>query len=164
MLGFWAFALYSATVAYSNLQIPNAGDAGIITQAVASTAHGNAPAFYESYDCMVKGRCSLLLVHPGFVLYAAVPFYALDPSVTTLFALQAAAVGLAAVPLYVLTRRLTGSAAKGLLVSGVFLVWAPTFPAHAFPCIWSRSSPSNCSPWWPCGSRAGIASPCSWPS
>jgi uncharacterized membrane protein len=132
VVAFFAISLYSGIASYANLQMNNAGDAGIVTQAVASTAHGHAAPFYESYDCMVKSRCSFLLVHPGFVLYVAVPFYDLYPSTLTLFALRAAAVAAAAIPLYWLTRQVTGSPGKGLLAAGLFLVWAPSFVGDAF--------------------------------
>jgi uncharacterized membrane protein len=130
--GFFAVSLYSGYVGYVDFQLQNATDAGIITQAVASTAHGHAVPFYEYWDCLHKSRCSFLLVHPAFVLYAAAPFYLLAPSTLTLFALRSAVIAVAAVPLYWLTRQVTRSSAKGLLAAGMFLVWAPTFAGDAF--------------------------------
>ncbi len=129
---FFVVSLYAGIVAYTNFQTQNSTDAGIITQAVASTAHGGVAPFYESYDCQVKDRCSFLLVHTGFVLYVAVPFYALLPSTVTLFALRSLFVALAALPLYSLTRQVTGSSKKGLLAAGMWLFWAPQFSADAF--------------------------------
>ncbi|MGP8076566.1 MAG: DUF2079 domain-containing protein [Thermoplasmata archaeon] len=132
VVAFFAISLYSGFAAYENLQLQNSSDAGIITQAVASTSFGRAAPFYESYDCLVKSRCSFLLVHPAFVLYGAVPFYRLAPSTVTLFALRSALVATAALPLYWLTRQVTGSPGKGLLAAGMFLVWAPSFVGDAF--------------------------------
>ena len=132
VLAFFAISLYSGIAAYANFQLSNSTDAGIILQAVASTAHGHVAPFYESYDCMVKSRCSFLLVHPAIILYVAVPFYTLAPSIITLFALQSTVVAAAAIPLYWLTRQVTGSSGKGLLAAGMFLVWAPTLAADAF--------------------------------
>jgi uncharacterized membrane protein len=132
VVGFFAISFYSGIVAYTNLQTQNPTDAGIITQAVASTAHGHVAPFFESYDCIVKARCSFLLVHPSFVLYAAVPLYALAPSTVTLFGLRAALVAGAAIPLYALARRVTGSSGKGLIAAGLYLVWAPSFLGDAF--------------------------------
>jgi uncharacterized membrane protein len=119
VIAFFVFSLYSGIVAYADLQTQNSIDTGIFTQALASTIHGHVAPYYESYDCMVKARCSFLLVHPGLVLYAAVPFYALVPSTLTLFALRAFCVATAAIPLYWLTRRITGSPWKGLLAAEI---------------------------------------------
>jgi uncharacterized membrane protein len=132
VVGFFAISLYAGVASYLDLQTQNSTDAGIFTQAFASTVHGHATPFYESYDCMVKLRCSFLIVHPAFVLYAAVPFYALVPSTLTLFAVRAVLVSAAAIPLFWLTRQVTGSPAKALLGAGMFLVWAPSFVGDAF--------------------------------
>jgi uncharacterized membrane protein len=132
VVGFFTISLYVGICAYTGLQTSNDTDAGIITQAVASTTLGHNVPFYESYDCIVKSRCSFIIVHPGFVLYAAVPFYDLVPATPTLMALRAALVAGAAIPLYVLTRRATASPGKGLLAAGLFLVWAPSMLGDAF--------------------------------
>jgi uncharacterized membrane protein len=132
VVGFYAISLYAGVASYADLQTQNSTDAGIFTQAVASATFGHAPPFYESYDCVVKARCSFLIVHPGFVLYAALPVYALFPSTVTLMALRAALVAGAAIPLYWLTRQVTKSPWKGLLAAGLFLVWAPSFVGDAF--------------------------------
>jgi len=132
VVGFFAISVYSGFVGYTNFQLENATDAGIITQAVASTAHGNAIPYYEYWDCFHKSRCSFLLVHPGLVLYAAVPFYQVLPSTVTLFALRSAVVAAAAVPLYWLARQVTRSSGKALLAAGLYLVWAPVFAGDTF--------------------------------
>jgi uncharacterized membrane protein len=132
VLGFFAVSVYAGVISYTDFQTQNSTDAGIITQAVTSTTFGHNPPFFESYDCMVKTRCSFLLVHPAFVLYGAVPFFALFPSTITLFVLRSAIVALTAIPLYVLTRRVTGSSGKALLAAGLFLIWAPGFLGDAF--------------------------------
>ena len=122
---FFALSLYVGIVAYFDFQLANSTDAGIVTQAVASTAHGGVPPFFESWDCLFKQRCSFLLVHPSFLLYAAVPAFDLAPSPLSLFAIRAAVVALGAVPLFWLVRQLTGSDRWSLLASGLYLVWAP---------------------------------------
>jgi uncharacterized membrane protein len=132
VVAFFVASVYFGAVAYMDLQTQNATDAGIITQAVASTAGGHVAPFFESYDCMVKARCSFLLVHPSFALYVAVPFYLLASNTITLFAVRAAWVAAAAVPLYYLTRNVTRSSGKGLIAAGLFLVWAPGLIGDAF--------------------------------
>jgi uncharacterized membrane protein len=129
---FAAISLYAGTISFFDLQTRNSTDLTIFMQALTSTVRGHPAPFYESFDCMTKSRCSFLLVHPSPVLYLAVPFYALAPTPLTLFALQSLGVGLAAVPLYVLTRTVTGSTDKGLLAAALFLVWAPTLSSEAF--------------------------------
>jgi uncharacterized membrane protein len=132
VIGFFAVSVYAGIAAFDNLSTHNSGDAGLITQAVASTTFGRQAPFYESYDCMFKDRCSFMLVHPGFVLVMATPFYALAPSTVTLFALRSVFVAAAAAPLYWLTRQVTQSQAKGVLAAGLYLVWAPTLAGDAF--------------------------------
>ncbi len=128
----FAISLYASVVAYANFHTHNSSDVGIVTQALASTTFGHQAPFYESYDCVIKDRCSFLLVHPGLVLYAAVPFYALAPTSVTLFALQAFFVAIGAVPLYWLTRQVAGSDRAALFAAGLYLVWAPLFAETAF--------------------------------
>jgi uncharacterized membrane protein len=126
VVAFYAISVYAGVLGYYNFQLQNAGDAGIITQAVTSTARGGVPPFFEAWDCLYKQRCSFLLVHPAFVLYAEVPVFILAPSTLTLFAIRAGVVAAAAVPLYWLTRQLTRSGRLGLLAAAIYLVWAPT--------------------------------------
>ncbi|MCI4324699.1 MAG: DUF2079 domain-containing protein [Thermoplasmata archaeon] len=130
--GFAAVSVYAGTISYYDFQTRNATDLTIFMQALTSTVRGHPWTLYESFDCMTKARCSFLLVHPSPVLYAAVPFYALAPTPVTLFAVQSVGVGLAAVPLYVLTRTVTGSSDKGLIAAGLYLLWAPTLGGEAF--------------------------------
>jgi uncharacterized membrane protein len=132
VLGFFAISVYAGIVSYLDFQTRYAGDLAIFMQSLSSTIRGHPTPFYESYDCMVKTRCSFLLVHPSLVLYAIVPGYAVAPSAVTLFVVQSLGVALAAVPLFLLTRSVTGSATKGLLAAGLFLVWAPTLSGEAF--------------------------------
>ncbi len=128
----FAISLYASIVAYANFHTHNSSDVGIVTQAMASTTFGHQAPFYESYDCVIKDRCSFLLVHPGLVLYAAVPFYALAPTSITLFALQAFFVAVGAIPLYWLTRQVARSDRAALFAAGLYLVWAPLFAETAF--------------------------------
>lgn len=130
---FFAVSCYAGFAAYyGNFSGGGPYDAGVVTQAVASTALGHHAPFYESADCLAKARCSFLLVHPGFILYLAVPFYELFPSMLTLFTLRSLVVAAAAIPLYWLTRQATNSPVKALLASGLYLLWAPTLAADVY--------------------------------
>ncbi|MGA8275607.1 MAG: DUF2079 domain-containing protein [Thermoplasmata archaeon] len=125
--GFFAVSLYGGIVAYYNLSIDaaHAYDLGIFQQAFSSTVQGYHVPFYESVDCIVKGRCSFLIVHPSFILYPLTPIYGVAPSPITLFAERSLVVGLAALPLYWMTRQVTHSEGKALLAAGLYLLWAP---------------------------------------
>jgi uncharacterized membrane protein len=119
---------------YANITpggIGGSTDLSIMMQALTSTGHGYVP-FYESPDCVHTGRCSLFLIHPAIALYGLVPVYALDPTPALLFGLQSAAVALAAIPLFLLARDLSGSRWKGLIAAAVYLVFLPTISAIDF--------------------------------
>ncbi len=66
---------------------------------------------------------SALKVHAEFGLYALLPFYALKPGPETLLRIQAALVGLSAVPLYLLARRRIGDV--GALVAAFAFLQMP---------------------------------------
>jgi uncharacterized membrane protein len=131
---FVAVSIYGGTIAYYNLAIAaaHAYDLGIFEQAFWATSQGYHVPFYEATDCIVKGRCSFLIVHPSFVLYPLVPFYSAFPTPITLFVERSLIVGLAAVPLYWMTRQVTHSETKSLFAAGLFLVWAPTLSGDLF--------------------------------
>ena len=122
VLAFFCLALGLALENYysvANIHI----DLPILVQAISSTAHGRP--LYDQFDCADTGRCSLLLVHPSLALYLAVPFYELAPTPITLLVLQTAAVALAAVPLYLIARRVGLSPPLSWAVCVVYLVYVP---------------------------------------
>jgi uncharacterized membrane protein len=105
-------------------------DLGIYQQALWSTAHGRP--FYEAADLETGGFGSLLQVHSVFVLYLLVPLYALAPTPLTMFVVQSAVVALAAVPLYLLARDLTGSSRWALLAGVVYLTYLPVLASNLY--------------------------------
>jgi uncharacterized membrane protein len=105
-------------------------DQGIYQQALWSTAHGRP--FWEAADFETGGYGSLLQVHTVFLLYLLVPLYAAAPSEVTLFVVQSTVVALAAVPLYLLGRDVTGSGRWGLVAGVVYLAWAPVLAANLY--------------------------------
>jgi uncharacterized membrane protein len=129
---YFAVAVAGTWINYVDLHISPSGTGGydlsINQQALSSTIHGNQPyPFYEATNCGRSDRCSLLLIHPVFVGYLVAIPYALAPSAFTLFSLQDAALGLAALPLYGITRRVAKSTPLALVTAGVYLVWWPSF-------------------------------------
>lgn len=105
-------------------------DQGIYQQALWMTAHGRP--FFETADVETGGYASLLEVHSVFLLYLVVPLYALLPYQATLFAVQSAVVGLAAVPLYLLARDVTRSPRLGLFAGLAYLCWTPTLSSNLY--------------------------------
>ena len=98
-------------------------DLGIYQQALWSAGHGGP--FYEAADYETGGFGSFLQVHSAFILYLLAPAYRAWPNPLLLFTVQAAVVGLGALPLYylALARGTTSRRALGLAV--LYLAWAP---------------------------------------
>jgi uncharacterized membrane protein len=105
-------------------------DLGIFQQALWSSGHGKL--FYESGDYEYTLVQSFFQSHPSFILYALAPLYAWMPSPVVLLGLQAIVVGLAAVPLYLIAVRLSGSRMKGLIAGLMFLAWTPVLSGNLF--------------------------------
>ncbi len=132
MAGYFVVALTGTWLNYVELHV-NAGgvglyDLGINQQALASASHPAAPfPLYEATSCGRTARCSLLLTHPIFLAYVIAAPYALAPSAFTLFAFQDAALGLAALPLFAIGRRVLRSDRWALVVTGIYLAWLPPF-------------------------------------
>jgi uncharacterized membrane protein len=129
---YFAFATAGTWINYLELHI-NAGGLGLYDlalnqQALASTVHSSAPyPFYDATTCGRTARCSLLLTHPVFLAYVVAIPYGIAPSAFTLFAIQDAALGLAALPLFAISRRVLGSDRWSLVVAAVYLAWLPSF-------------------------------------
>jgi uncharacterized membrane protein len=105
-------------------------DQGLYQQALWTTGHGRM--FYETADVETGGYGSLLEVHSVFVLYLLVPLYAVLPYQATMLAVQAAVVAVAAIPLYLLARDVTGSARMALVAGIVYLCWTPTLSSNLY--------------------------------
>ncbi len=103
----------------------NAGDLGIVIQAFSTL--GNGRFFWATNPYLRFGIVSILNAHFSWVYFAVYPFYALFPSETTLFVIQAVAIALAMIPLQSLASEASGSPRKGLLVAGLYLAWAPMY-------------------------------------
>ncbi len=121
----------ASIASYENFRSTASTNTGTIAQAVASSTYGDHAPFYEAADCAARDRCSFLLVHASFLLYLAVPFYALAPTTLTLFVLQSTVIGAAALPLYWLARQVTGSVTKSLFAAGLYLIWAPLLSTYS---------------------------------
>ena len=97
-------------------------DLGNLTQAVWSTAHGH---LLEMTD-LQGHQISRLGAHFDPVVVGLVPLWRLWPSPTTLLVVQAVAVALGALPVFLLARKHLGSEWAGLAFALVYLLYAPT--------------------------------------
>jgi len=98
----------------------SAFDLGIQENILWNTVHGDI-----LYSSLMGGN--YLGVHTSLVLLLIAPIYALAPSTETLLVLQAMALGMAALPLFLLSRTILENRWQGLLVATLWL----THPAVA---------------------------------
>jgi len=98
----------------------SAFDLGIQENILWNTVHGDI-----LYSSLMGGN--YLGIHTSLVLLLIAPIYALAPSTETLLVIQATALGVAALPLYLLARKVLDNSRQGLLVA---LLWL-THPAVA---------------------------------
>jgi len=98
----------------------SAFDLGIHENILWNTTHGDV-----LFSSLMGGN--YLGIHTSLVLLLVAPIYALAPSTETLLVLQATALGIAAIPLFLLARSVLDNSRQGLLVA---LLWL-THPAVA---------------------------------
>lgn len=127
-------AFYLGSFAASSVRLlelePGAYDLGLYQQALWTGAHGGT--FYESPDFQTPGYPSFFFVHLAALMYLLAPLYAAAPSALTLFVLQSGALALAAIPLFLFARDVSGRAGTALAVAGLYLVWAPLLGGALF--------------------------------
>ncbi len=119
-----AFAVGMSTLAVLQQRAFETGrfDVGNLTQVVWSTSHGR---FLEMTD--VHGdQISRLGAHFDPIVVLLVPLWWLWPSPELLLVVQAVAVALGAVPVYLLARKHLGSTRAGLVFAAVYLLYPPT--------------------------------------
>ena len=127
----WVFVLFSIALQLfiailSALEFrQQAGDLAIEMQAFSNT--GNGRFFWTTLPYLRFGTVSLLNVHFSWVYLVIQPFYKVLPSASTLFVIQAVVIAIAAVPLEALATDASGSPKRGLLVAGLYLIWAPMY-------------------------------------
>ncbi len=129
-VAYFAVALTGTWINFLELHFNAIGtyDLSVNMQSLSSTIHGGKPfPFYEATNCGRNDRCSYLLVHPVLLAYPVAGVYAISPSSLTLFALQDAALALAAWPLFAIARERMRSERWALIAAGVYLAWLPAF-------------------------------------
>lgn len=129
VLAYFAVSLALSELRYLEFSTSN-WDMGVFQQMLWSTLHGHP--MYESGDWELYGNPSYLEVHPAFVTYLLVPFYALWPSAQTLFVIQSGAAALAAVPLYLIGVRVLGRPWPAVGIAALYVGFAPLLLANLF--------------------------------
>ena len=124
-----AVAYYLSALRFMEFYCRN-WDFGIFQQALWSTAHGRV--MWESGDLETFGVTSFFQIHPSFIMFPLAGLYEISPVPWTLLLLQAVVTGLAAIPLYCLAKRVTGSETKGLIAAVVFLAWTPVLSSNLY--------------------------------
>jgi uncharacterized membrane protein len=109
----------------------SAWDLGLFNQAFASTVHGTG-FFTYSIEPFTNPSGSFFGVHFSPILLAILPLYALYPSVATLLAVQALALGIGAVPIYRLSRLVLGNVGSSVAIALSYLLYFPMQAANLF--------------------------------
>ncbi len=105
-------------------------DLGIFQQALWTTPRGFV--FFEAGDWETWATVSFLQVHPALILYLLVPVYTVAPYPITLLSIQSGAVALAALPLYQFGRRLFPEPRRALVLSALYLAYAPVLTSNLY--------------------------------
>lgn len=106
-------------------------DLGIFDNVMWNTLHG-AP-----FQCSIygPGNMNMLAVHSEFAMVLFAPLYALWPRAEGLLALQALALGGAAIPLYFLAKTRLGELSS-CLIALLYLLYAPVHGAQEYDFHW----------------------------
>ncbi len=105
-------------------------DLGIFQQSLWSTTHGKI--LWEAGDYEYFGVDSFFQIHPSFIMFPLAVLYAWAPVPATLLVFQAIVTGLAAVPLYFLTLKVTSSPKMALMAGVLFLAWTPILSSNLY--------------------------------
>ena len=106
-------------------------DLGIFDQALYTTLfHGKL--FYYTVELHVNPSGCFFAIHFSPILFLLLPLYAIHPSATTLLIVKSFALGLAAIPLYLVAKAVLRNKRVSLLVSIAYLLYPPLHSAHWF--------------------------------
>ena len=108
-----------------------AWDLGSFNQIYYSSIYGGRFYYYTS-ELFLNPSGSYFAIHFSPILLLLFPIYAIFPSVQTLLISKSLILSLAAVPLFYLTKRMTGSEKTGLVVSCIYLLYPGLHGANWF--------------------------------
>jgi uncharacterized membrane protein len=124
--------IFSCFTILRNNSFYSAGwDLGNFNQAFHTTLY-DGKLFYYTADVFFSPSGSVFAIHTSPFLFLLIPFYALSPSPENLLVLKAFGIGLAAIPLYLLSKQLLKSSKAGFVVALVYLLYAPLQGANWF--------------------------------
>ena len=98
-----------------------AWDLGIFNQLIYSSVF-EGKLFYYTPELYMNPQGSYPAIHFSPILLTIFPIYALFPSVLTLLFIKSAILSAAAIPLYYISRKLTGSDLTSLIISVAYLL------------------------------------------
>lgn len=110
------FLIFAVLAAAAYYRFRHHSDLGLYNQVLWSTVRG------DFYNTTLEEKSIGSYYHISPFLMLLLPAYALFQSPLTILVLRSLALALAAVPLFYCARRLTGSAAAGLLLAAAFLL------------------------------------------
>ncbi len=129
IVAYFSASFFLSSIRYTGFYAEN-WDLGIGMQALWSATHGRP--FFNAGSYETLGVPTFFQVHPSFLLFPLAAVYAVAPSAYTLFGVQSAAAALAAVPLFCLTRSITGSPRKALWAAVLYLAWTPLLASNLY--------------------------------
>jgi uncharacterized membrane protein len=99
-----------------------AWDLGTFNQIYYSSIYGGR-FYYYTPELFLNPSGSYFAIHFSAILLLLFPIYAIFPSVQTLLISKSLILSLAAVPLFYLSKKMTGSEKTGLVVSCIYLLY-----------------------------------------
>jgi uncharacterized membrane protein len=107
-----------------------AWDLGIFDQSLFSTLHGHF--LYYTAELFLNPTGCLFAEHISPILLLILPFYAIQPSATTLLVLKSFVLALGALPLYLVACKVLHNKKTGLLLALIYLLYPPLQGANWF--------------------------------
>jgi uncharacterized membrane protein len=131
-----AIIIYGIVFSYFTIQKNTvfqsyAWDLGIFNQALYTTLH-NGKLFYYTVELYLNPSGSYFAVHFSPILFLLLPFYAINPSPTTLLVIQSFALSLGALPLYLLAKELLKSNKAAFMLAIAYLLYPALQGANWF--------------------------------
>ncbi|MCL4347035.1 MAG: DUF2079 domain-containing protein [Candidatus Thermoplasmatota archaeon] len=135
---FIAIASYVGMMRYMNFYTSD-WDLGIMQQMLFSTLHGRI--LFETADYSTTGYFTYLEVNSAYIAIPLAYIYGLSQTPLTLFLIQSAAVGLGAIPVYLISMSGRNSRQESILFSVLFLFAMATLSSIFYDYHWESFIP-----------------------
>ncbi len=130
MIGLYCAIMSYVVILRFNAFQTNAFDFGIFNQAFSTALKGKL--FFETPDQHIILSGSFLGTHFNLLMFLLLPIYALMPLAQTLLVLQTLFIGMAALPVYLIARRIIKNENLALIMAFVFLVNPATLSLNLY--------------------------------